>query len=160
MREFFSSSVSPVWPAWCRCAVLTAVLAGLAPAGCSGKKRELPPLGRVTGTVRLDGAPLPRAAVAFVPYERGNASYATTDAEGRYTLRYSTRDEGAVVGRHRVEIRTGGEGRDADGNLTETAERVPDRYHATSELLVDVVAGDNTLDFPLVTTPEKRKPGR
>ena len=72
----------------------------------------------------------------------------------------AARDEGAVVGRHRVEIRTGGEGRDADGNLTETAERVPARYHATSELLVEVAAGDNTRDFPLVTTPEKRKSSR
>lgn len=136
------------------------MLASLAAAGCSGRKRELPPLGRVTGVVTLDGAPLARAAVAFVPYERGNGSYGTTDAEGRYTLRYSARDEGAVVGRHRVEIRTGGEGRDANGNLVETAERVPDRYHATSQLLVEVAAGDNTLDFPLVTGPEKRKSSR
>ena len=153
--------VSPFCPAWLRSAVLTAMLASVAAAGCSGsRKRELPPLGRVKGVVTLDGAPLARAAVAFVPYERGNASYATTDAEGRYTLRYSARNEGAVVGQHRVEIRTGGEGRDADGNLTETAERVPARYHATSELLVEVAAGDNTLDFPLVTTPEKRKSSR
>jgi hypothetical protein len=96
----------------------------------------------------------------LVPYERGNGAYATTDAEGRYTLRYTARDEGAVVGRNRVEIRTGGEGRDADGNLVETPERLPARYHATSELLVEVAAGDNTLDFSLVTTPEKRKSSR
>lgn len=152
--------VSPLGPAWIRYAVLATALASLAATGCSGRKRELPPLGRVTGVVTLDGEPLARAAVAFVPYEPGNASYATTDAEGRYTLRYSVRDEGAVVGRHRVEIRTGGEGRDADGNLTETAERVPARYHATSELLVEVAAGDNTRDFSLVTTPEKRKSSR
>ncbi|MFM8436180.1 MAG: hypothetical protein ACKOBP_12730, partial [Planctomycetia bacterium] len=120
------------------------------------------PLGRVTGVVTLDGKPLARAAVAFVPYERGNGAYATTDAEGRYTLRYTARDEGAVVGRNRVEIRTGGEGRDADGNLTETAERLPARYHATSQLLVEVAAGDNTIDFPLVSEPgpEKRKSSR
>ena len=129
------------------------VLVGLAVGGCSRPKRTLPPLGRVTGVVTLDGKPLARAAVAFVPYERGNGAYATTDAEGRYTLRYTTHHEGAVIGRNRVEIRTGGEGRDADGNLTETAERLPARYHATSELVVEVVAGDNTMDFPLVSGP-------
>lgn len=114
--------------------------------------------------VTLDGKPLGRAAVAFVPYERGNGAYATTDAEGRYTLRYMAHHEGAVIGRNRVEIRTGGEGRDADGNFVETAERLPARYHATSELLVEVVACDNTMDFPLVSEPgpgpQKRKSGR
>lgn len=160
MNRRSSSSISPVRPDWLCCAVLATALASLAAAGCSGKKRELPPLGRVTGVVTLDGKPLARAAVAFVPYERGNGAYATTDAEGRYTLRYTARDEGAVVGRNRVEIRTGGEGRDADGNLVETPERLPARYHATSELVVEVAAGDNTLDFPLVTTPEKRKSSR
>lgn len=160
MRE---SSLSCGWPlgiVWLRSAVLATLPVSLAAAGCSGRDRGLPPLGRVTGVVTLDGAALPRAAVAFVPYDRGNASYAATDAQGRYTLRYSARDEGAVVGRHRVEIRTGGEGRDADGNLTETVERLPPRYHVDSKLLVEVAAGDNTLDFPLVTAPEKRKSGR
>ena len=160
MNDLDASPASLPGPAWLCHAVLATALASLVAAGCSGKKRELPPLGRVAGVVTLDGAPLSRAAVAFVPYERGNASYATTDAEGRYTLRYTDRDGGAVVGRHRVEIRTGGEGRDADGNLVETPERVPARYHATSELLVEVVAGDNTLDFTLVTGPEKRKSSR
>ena len=27
------------------------------------------------------------------------------------------------------------------------------QYHATSELVVEVVAGDNTMDFPLVSEP-------
>jgi len=156
------SRVSPRCPGPLRRAALAIVLVGLAVGGCSRPKRTLPPLGRVTGVVTLDGKPLARAAVAFVPYERGNGAYATTDAEGRYTLRYTANHEGAVLGRNRVEIRTGGEGRDADGNLTETAERLPARYHATSELLVEVAAGDNTIDFPLASEPgpQKRKSGR
>ena len=160
MRE---SSLSCRWPlgiVWLRSAVLATLPVSLAAAGCSGRDRGLPPLGRVTGVVTLDGKPLARAAVAFVPYERGNGAYATTDAEGRYTLRYTAHNEGAVVGRNRVEIRTGGEGRDADGNLVETPERLPARYHATSQLVVEVAAGDNMLDFPLVTAPAERKSGR
>lgn len=143
-----------------RCVAMAMVLACLAPVGCSRAQRTLPPLGRVKGMVTLDGKPLARASVAFVPYERGNGAYATTDAEGRYTLRYTANHEGAVVGRNRVEIRTGGEGRDADGNLVETAERLPARYHATSELVVEVAAGENEFDFPLVSGPEKRKSSR
>ena len=139
---------------------MAVALACLAPLGCSRPQRPLPPLGRVTGVVTLDGKPLARAAVAFVPYERGNGAYATTDAEGRYTLRYTAHNEGAVVGRNRVEIRTGGEGRDADGNLVETPERLPARYHATSQLVVEVAAGDNEFDFPLVSGPKKQKSNR
>jgi hypothetical protein len=139
--------------AWCLCWILA-----LPVTGCSKRRPELPPLGRVTGVVTLDGVPLPRAAVAFVPYERGNGSYAVTGPDGGYVLQYTARDDGAVVGRHRVEIRTGGEGRDADGNLVETPELLPARYHARSELTADVSAGDNRLDFSLVT--EKRPNGR
>jgi hypothetical protein len=154
------SRVSPVCSRALRPVAMAVVLACLAPFGCSRPQRPLPPLGRVTGVVTLDGKPLARAAVAFVPYERGNGAYATTDAEGRYTLRYTAHNEGAVVGRNRVEIRTGGEGRDADGNLVETPEQLPARYHATSQLVVEVAAGDNEFDFALVSGPEKRKSSR
>ena len=133
-------------------AIAGMLLAAAAP-GCSGKRRELPPLGEVTGVVSLDGRPLPRAAVAFVPYERGNGSYGTTDEAGRYTLQYAVHHPGAVVGRHRVEIRTGGEGRDKDGNFVETPEQLPARYHAKSQLEATVAAGPNELNFDLTSRP-------
>ena len=37
----------------------------LTAAGCGGDK--LPPLGKVTGTITLDGEPLPNARVTFIP---------------------------------------------------------------------------------------------
>jgi len=133
-------------------AIAGMLLAASAP-GCSGKRREVPPLGEVTGVVSLDGGPLPRAAVAFVPYERGNGSYGTTDEAGRYTLQYAVHHPGAVVGRHRVEIRTGGEGRDKDGNFVETPEQLPAAYHAKSQLEATVAAGLNEINFDLTSRP-------
>ena len=133
-------------------AIAGMLLAASAP-GCSGKRREVPPLGEVTGAVTLDGRPLPRAAVAFVPYERGNGSYGTTDEAGRYTLQYAVHHPGAVVGRHRVEIRTGGEGRDKDGNFVETPEQLPAKYHAKSQLEATVAAGPNEINFDLTSRP-------
>lgn len=145
--------VSPICPGPVRGTALVLVLACLAVVGCSGKRRELPPLGEVKGVVSLDGRPLPRAAVSFVPYERGNGAYGTTDEAGRYTLQYAVNHPGAVVGRHRVEIRTGGEGRDKDGNFVETAEQLPAKYHAKSELMATVAAGPNEINFELVSRP-------
>jgi hypothetical protein len=118
-------------------------------AGCSRQRGEMPPLGEVSGVVSLDGQPLPRASVAYVPYERGNASYGLTDDVGRYTLAYGVKQPGAVVGRHRVEIRTGSEGRDKDGNFVETAERLPAKYHLKSELTATVGPGSNEINFQL-----------
>jgi len=122
-------------------------------AGCSGRRGKTPPLGQVSGVVSLDGQPLPRASLAFVPYERGNASYGFTDDAGRYTLEYGVKQPGAVVGRHRVEIRTCGEGRDRDGNFVETAERLPAKYHLKSELTATVGPESNQIDFQLGSRP-------
>ena len=135
-----------------------ALLAGFAvavaaAAGCFGRRGKTPPLGQVSGVVSLDGQPLTRAVVAFVPYERGNGSYGFTDDAGRYTLEYKLKQPGAVVGRHRVEIRTGGEGRDKDGNFVETAERLPPKYHLKSELTATVGPGSNEIDFQLGSRP-------
>ena len=136
--------------------VMACVLLAAAAPGCSGERRELPPLGEVAGVVSLNGRPLPRAAVSFVPYERGDASYGSTDDTGRYTLQYAVNHPGAVVGRHRVEIRTGGESRDKDGNYVETPEQLPAKYHTASELTATVAAGPNEINFKL-TAPAAKK---
>jgi len=138
-----------------RFVALVLAVAATAP-GCAGKRRELPPLGEVSGTISLDGQPLPKASVTFVPFERGQASHGSTDDAGRYRLVYTTNTPGAVVGSHRVEIRTGGEGYDKEGVFHESVERLPLKYHARSELTATVAAGTNELDFKLTSTPAKK----
>lgn len=117
-----------------------AVFAVALAVGCA--KSDRPPLGRVTGTVTLDGQPLAAALVAFTPEGRGRTSLGTTDAAGRYSLSYLREIAGANVGRHVVRIMTANE---ENGGR----ERLPARYHRRSELVADVQAGDNTIDFPL-----------
>lgn len=121
-----------------RTAILVAAVA-LA-AGCG--RRDVPPLGLVTGTVTLDGAPLADTLVLFTPEGPGRTSQAITDATGRYRLAYLRDIAGANVGRHVVRITTATE---ENGGR----ERLPARYHRRSELAADVAAGDNTIDFPL-----------
>ena len=57
------------------------------------------------------------------------------------------------MGRHIVEIQTGGEGRDKDGTFVETAERLPDKYHAKSQLTATVSPGSNNIDLKLGSQP-------
>jgi hypothetical protein len=135
-------------------ALLMAIASGVgAAAGCSGRRDESPQLGEVRGVVSLNGQPLARAKVLFVPSKRGRSSSGFTDDTGSYSLDYGLKQPGAVVGRHIVEIRTGGEGRDKDGTFVETPERLPDKYHAKSQLTATVSPGSNDIDFKLGSQP-------
>jgi hypothetical protein len=108
--------------------------------GCMPARQ--PPLGRVRGTVTLDGAALADAVVLFTPLGKGRTSQGVTDSAGRYELRYLRDIRGADIDRHTVRITTASE--DNGGR-----ERLPRRYHARTELQARVIAGMNVLNFDL-----------
>ena len=75
-------------------------------AGCS-QGPEGPPLVPVEGTITLDGKPLGKADLMFVPDgdTRGQGGVAQTDQEGKFTLLSQDRKhKGAPVGTYRVII--------------------------------------------------------
>lgn len=113
-----------------------------------------PPLAHITGTVTLDGKPLPNAVVRFQPLQdpagKPTLDRATsigfTGNDGKYSLIYRIVDEkrimGASLGRHLVVI-----------NATDETggELLPVRYSKTSrsELKADLVKGIAACDFLL-----------
>ncbi len=120
----------------------------IALAGCSGGSDggiKPPELGKVTGTVTLDGNPLEGAMVEFSP-ANSRPSFGTTNAEGVYTLSYDEKRVGAAVGEHTVKIITR-QGTAALGD----SEAVPARYNEKSELKATVESGDNTFDWELTS---------
>ena len=117
------------------CAITALLIFGCSPA-------RQPPLGRVSGTVSLDGETLANATVRFTPTGPGRTSEGTTDADGRYELRYLRDIPGANIDQHTVRITTASE---ANGGR----ELLPPRYHSHSQLKARVVAGTNGLDFDL-----------
>lgn len=128
-------------------------LAGmLALAGCSSKPADQPPLGRVRGTIKMDGQPLPGVDVVFVP-DKGRPSEATTDKSGRYDLSYIGSTKGAKLGPHKVLIRPAEISPGdvpADGSKPAAPRPVvPAKYNKRSELTAEVKAGGNTIDFAL-----------
>ena len=116
------------------------LVASAAFTGCMPVRQ--PPLGRVRGTVTLDGAALPNATVLFTPMGAGRTSQGITDSAGRYELRYLREIRGANLDRHTVRITTASE-------ETGGRERLPPCYHARTKLEALVVAGTNELNFDL-----------
>jgi hypothetical protein len=115
-------------------------------AGCGGG----PEIGDVTGTVRVNGQPLPYAYVVFQPVDPPGAyGSAYTDKDGRYRLQFSPSRHGAPVGRHQVSIRPAGRD-ELPGDAPPSARvRLPERFNSASELFRDVKPGENVHDFEL-----------
>ena len=131
------------------------LLVALAAVGCGrGPHLSCVP---VTGTVTLNGKPLPGAIVEFYPVvAAGEAalpfSRGQTDASGRYQLKCDNRQAGAVVGKHRVVVRPTPTERDPDGPPKKTpASAIPIVYTVASQtpLEVEVAAGQSIHDLAL-----------
>ena len=105
-------------------------------------------LGRVSGTVVLNGKPLALATVEFSP-EVGSTSYGITDEKGRYTLQYLPNQSGAVTGHHTVRITTYDWRTTQDGGKLEVPEQVPVRYNSESILVADIRTGSQYLVWDL-----------
>ncbi|HEY2827773.1 MAG TPA: hypothetical protein VGJ04_09260, partial [Pirellulales bacterium] len=79
--------------------------------------------------------------IKFTPVQPGRGSFGRTDADGNYELKYTQEKKGAVVGRQRVSLGSGGEVGEG-GNLIH-----PEVELHSAE--VDVHSGANTLNFEL-----------
>ena len=90
-------------------ASVVSVLCLVATLGCGpGSEFDLVP---VSGTIKMDGKPLPGVQVNFFPQSRGDTSLvgpysnAITDEQGSFTLKSRYGHAGAVVGEHQVSVK-------------------------------------------------------
>lgn len=130
--------------------------------GCGGPGGDM---GTVTGTVTLDGAPLPGVMVTFTPADGQRESFGVTNTSGVYNLRYTTQIMGAKKGEHQVRVSPvgveptspvskkevvvpKGDTSDSDGNKVS----VPTHYYGEDFLTREVQAGSNTIDLELSAT--------
>ena len=102
--------------------------------GCGGTQTE-----PVSGVVTLDGEPLSGVRVVFHPIEgdRKN-SIGTTDKMGAYSLDYTIRDTGALVGQYKVLL--------SKSVMTDKGEveTLPRKYNSDSIFKAEVTTtGDN-----------------
>ena len=131
-------------------AAVHCLIVAIAGIGCSGTPADQPDLAPVTGTVTLDGSPLPGVTVAFES-TGGQVAFGETNEAGQYELVYKGPWKGAVLGQNTVRITTvtdappGGGWRDP----------VHPYYNVRSMLTAEVVEGENTFDFALEKKPKK-----
>ena len=130
----------------CISRILAACTLAIVGWGCSGGE----PVGRVEGVVTLDGKPLPKVEVQFLPDPSvgptARRSVGYTDEQGRFSLRSDDGTVGAAVGLHRVCLidvlarsRRGGTSKP----------RIPPQYsNATQTPLTQIVVheGDQKID--------------
>lgn len=127
----------------------TLVLSFIA-TGCGGAASDdTPELGTVSGTVTLDGSPVPKATVTFKPEAGGRPSSGTTDDQGYYELQYSLNNNGAVPGKHTVRITTATTITNEAGEDTDVPEKIPAKYNSETELTEEVKPTSQTIDFAL-----------
>ncbi len=125
---------------------LLLVLAVTFCAGCvGGGSEDLPEMGLVSGTVTMDGTPLANVSVTFTSTD-GQASYGTTDADGKYELTFRGNIKGAKIGEHTVTIETPLEAPAGPGYK----DPIPAKYNVKTTLTAIVKEGENpAIDFKL-----------
>lgn len=138
-------------------AVVVGSLVCLILPGCGGGP-DLPPVAEVSGVVTIDGKPLPRGTIQFVPDESkgtaGATAVGTIGPQGRYRLQTAGVD-GAIVGFHKVGVYAL-EKEPEDERAPPPPPLIPPKYFNadTSGLRAEVKAGeDNEIDFPLRSKP-------
>jgi len=124
--------------------------------GC-GYSPDLPPLAKVTGTVTLDGKPLTRGSVQFVPDESkgitGPPSVGAIGPDGTYTMT-TAGVSGAIVGWHKVAVEARQEVDLSQGSWAPSL--IPEKYNNpnASGLTAEVKAGQsNVVDLALSSRP-------
>jgi hypothetical protein len=107
----------------------------------------------VSGTVTLDGDPLPGAMVIFEAEDQ-TYSFGRTDEDGYYELMFNSEKSGVMPGRKivRITMGTAGEETEAEEGSDSPAPPsivIPARYNVRSELTADVTAERRTFEFDL-----------
>lgn len=73
----------------------------------------------VKGVITLDGVPLPKASVSFVPLGEGRPAYGQADANGNFRLTTFKKDDGVLPGEYKVLVAEEGEEKPDPKTFTE-----------------------------------------
>lgn len=116
-------------------------------AGCT----DTPPVGAVSGKITVKGKPVEYGSVMFVP-AAGTVGSGTIQPDGTYTLTTFRRNDGALVGDHKVVVEAYTITKSRDPGVDDTANPAAHKKYynvATTPLTATVRPGDNALDFDL-----------
>jgi hypothetical protein len=130
--------------------VLIAVALLLAASGCGDAR-----LAKVTGKLTYKGQPVPSTYVTFSPDDGSRPSRGLTDDYGQFALRFTHRDQGAILGHHKVYLTYNPSGEEDAGKVAPKADRnlqkIIARYSNPSktELQFDVTTNGQFIEIKL-----------
>lgn len=121
--------------------------------GCGEKPVKLVP---VQGTLKLNGKGAPNVTLQFLPDvvkgNKGPTSYATTDAQGNFSLKTHDGRDGAVEGPHQIVLVDNEVDRPAQGEREAKPPRFDSKYTIAGRgLSTDVKAG-TPVSLEVITT--------
>ncbi len=129
--------------------IVLAMLAML--GGCGGMYDSY-----VSGTVTLDGSPLPRGTVCFVPVAHGPRGYGLILSEGSYFVKIGT-EKGIPSGEYQVTVVSKEKSIETRPGMPPMPGKsiTPAWYHTprSSGLRMTVVAGSNEINLELTNEP-------
>ncbi len=130
-------------PSICAASLVGVALVLLAVGGCDSTGSAI----GVSGTVKLDDAPLPEGRITIYPLESGKPA-AVDIVDGNYSMNAEPGDYKVEISRM---VEKGAAVTDSDYGIDkELVESLPKRYNAASELRMKVAAdGENKIDFAL-----------
>jgi hypothetical protein len=117
--------------------IATAVFLLLPFAGCgsSSAPKGAPTL-PVKGTVTYKGQPLTKGRVVFEPDGAGKEAYGEIQPDGSFVLSTYKKDDGAVIGNHRVMV-------------TNVAKSVPAKYSSVNTSKLEIEVSEGKTDYPI-----------
>lgn len=117
------------------------VLGGALAGGCG------PATGTITGAVTIDGQPLDKGVISYVPADSQGHPVTVNIVNGKYTLQAPTGQKYVQISAPIV-VNTRKEYEGPDAPLVEiTDERLPPKYNSQTELTFEVKAGVNAKDW-------------
>lgn len=123
-------------------------------AGCGGPSG--PKMYKITGTVTVDGAPLPIGTVLLLPVDGAGGSFGADVLDGRFEIQSSAGEKTVMINGYRLsETQLGPTGKPG------TEQYLPDQYNRDSILKLTVSdAGPFEANFPLESQTSKRTGGK
>lgn len=138
MRE----QVASMFAIFAGCVIVSVSISG---CGSESVPEEYSGPPRVSGSVSLDGVPLVQIQVAFEDSE-ARTFQAVTDRSGSFVFRQD--QPNPPPGKYAVRINRLGM---SDSAASEADRPLPARFNSKTELVVDVLEGQNQIDFALTT---------
>ncbi|TWT39848.1 hypothetical protein KOR42_51270 [Thalassoglobus neptunius] len=144
-------------------------------SACSSQSPDYASLGLVdiSGTVKVDGEPVPGAVVSFKDVSNGNESYGLTNSSGYYRLWFNSEKYGIMPGEKQIQFSTtrkilglnseeegGGNEESEEGTVVENSdvEKFRDAYRKDSKIIVTVDEDSSTFDFDLASDGSTSQP--